>query len=129
MRAQNASATALSYGSPTFSPIVNSLAVTCADYVRGNYSTGAIALWDITDPAHPTNPANLTDPTGWIFSAAYRPDGALLATGNGVNVIPTTETAAAASPARLAMEPRRPLTRSQPAQIPGIKQAMSWLVR
>ena len=52
--------------------------------VAAGSSDGAVWLWHLTDPAHPTRLGQpLTGPMNSAFSVAFSPDGKTLAAGRG----------------------------------------------
>jgi WD40 repeat protein len=66
-----------------FSANAQTLAISGGSYnSQGNYGTGAVRLYDVTNPARAIIEGNLADSTGWVFAAAFSPDGDFLATGN-----------------------------------------------
>jgi WD40 repeat protein len=58
---------------------------TANQYVTG--SSGAVVVWDVTDPAHPVRTATLPARGVWVRAVAFSPDGRLLASGKGATVI------------------------------------------
>jgi len=49
-------------------------------------SSGAVVLWDVTDPAHPVQTARLLAGGVWVRAVAFSPDGRVLASGKGATV-------------------------------------------
>jgi WD40 repeat protein len=49
--------------------------------------SGAVVVWDVTDPAHPVRAATLPARGVLVRAVAFSPDGRLLASGKGATVI------------------------------------------
>jgi len=53
----------------------------------GAGSSGAVVVWDVTDPAHPVRTATLPARGVLVRAVAFSPDGRVLASGKGATVI------------------------------------------